>query len=1043
MSDSNRAWVNQYRSYLQSLDPTHTVINLAKGGYTTCAIMPTGTAPYDTGANLLEVDTERNITKALSLSPNAIIINMPTNDVSNGIPVATQMEHFATIINEAKAAGIKVWITTSQPHNFGETYDGPYSEEHQPDYWKQTARDQFKELTDSILNRYGEYALDFYTPIATEDGYSFIRPEYDSGDGVHLNDAAHDILFNIVKEADIPSQAGSSSTEVSTVPVYVNFGPAEAGLAGWNNANAQGTGSRFEALTDSTGTATTLAIEFTVGFTNAATNGSSSSIWGMNSAISTSNFSSNGADPVLTISGLNPGVTYTFQTFGSRAGDGNRETVYTYAGANSGSATLDAASNTTQIATVAGITPTPQGVVVLTISKSANNTAGFSYLNAMRIAAEAGGSQPELPEGVIRVDVAGTLSSLLPATTDTITTLVLQGSLNSSDIKTIRELPALKYLDMQGSKIVSGGEAYLNGMKTVENVFPKEIFANNTVIETVILPAEAIEVAYHAFIGSTSLKKVVLPETIRTFGNDAFSGCSNLEEINMPAEAESMGTGMFWNCAKLTAISIPEGITTLPGGTFYGCTGLKRIDLPGTLERIDGDWTFASCNALESLILPKGMQSIAPAVFYNCWSLNTIECHAVTPPVTTANGNGDTPFTGAFKPEFCTLKVPFTALSTYQESSIYGGMNSIVSLAEITADGSTVSPEATDALATARKIVISGATPDAAEIGALLTSNDQVTSIDMSGVTAYFEPLATGNPNCLTYAPASAQSDADNVIIDGVARQITLTDACPFEAPTAFRAEAIAYTHTLDAELTTNAQETSGWRSLVLPFDATILTARNKAGQTVELSAYDADGNYDTSKNPFWLRNLTAEGFAATQAIEANTPYIVCFPNAPELDDNLNLTGEVTFSATDVEVEATPSFEATAGKEFDIMPTYQTVSAAEGIYAIDEAGSAFVNHSRDIEPFECYVICKAGSTEMPDAFDLPAKLPTAIDRTVASTKIHAADGRLVIVTEEAAEVTIFNTLGQLVLIKNIEPGKTVIDTLPQGLYIVNGQKIIL
>lgn len=120
---------------------------------------------------------------------------------------------------------------------------------------------------------------------------------------------------------------------------------------------------------------------------------------------------------------------------------------------------------------------------------------GFSYINAMRIIAEKGEPQPDIPEGVIRVDVAGTLSSLLPATTDTITTLILQGDLNSSDIKTIRELPSLKYPDMLNSKIVSGGEAYLNGMKTVENVFPKEMFLSNTVIETVILPQEAVEVA--------------------------------------------------------------------------------------------------------------------------------------------------------------------------------------------------------------------------------------------------------------------------------------------------------------------------------------------------------------------------------------------------------------------------------------------------------------------------------------------------------------------------------------------------------------------
>ncbi len=1042
--DSNRAWVNQYRSYLQSLDPTNTVINLAKGGYTTCAIMPTGTPAYDTGTNLLEADTERNITKALSLSPNAIIINMPTNDVSNGIPVATQLAHFATVIDLARAAGIKVWITTSQPHNYGEDYDGPYSEEHQPDVWKQSARNQFKELSDSIKSIYKEFALDFYTPIATEDGYSFIRPEYNSGDGVHLNDAAHDVLFNIVKDANIPEIAGSTPSVISTTPVYVNFGPSVAGITGWNDANNQATNARFDALIDSLGNSTTISIEFNVGFTNAATNGSSSSIWNMNDAISKSNFSSNGADPVMTISGLNPTASYTFQTFGSRSGDGNRETTYTYVGENSGSATLDAASNTTNIATVAGITPTPQGTVVLTISKSANNTAGFSYINAMRITAGENASQPELPEGVIRVDVAGTLSSLLPLQTDTITTLILQGSLNSSDIKTIRELPALKYLDMQGSKIVAGGEAYLNGMGTVNNVFPKEMFVNNTVIETVILPSEAIEVGYHAFYLSTSLKKVVLPETVRVFGNDAFSGCSNLEEINMPPVAESMGSGMFWNCKKLTSISIPEGITVLPGGTFYTCSALESVTLPSTLERIEGDWTFSNCNALKSLVLPKNIQSIAPAIFYNCWSLNYIECHAPVPPVTTANGNGDTPFTGAFKPEYCTLKVPFTALSAYQESNIYGGMNSIVTLADITADGTAVSPEQPDVLTSAQKIVISGATPDAAEIGNLLASNENVTSIDMSGVTAYFEPITTANPNCLIYAPASAQSDESNVVINGIASQVVLTDGKPFEAPSTFRANAITYTRMLDENLTTNAQETSGWRSIVVPFDVTTITAQNKAGETVELSAYDNEGVYDTSKNPFWLRALKTEGLTAAQTLSANTPYIICFPNDDNLDDYTNLTGVVTFKAFDAEVAATPSFDVTAGNEFDMMPTFQPVAAADGIYAMNESGSSFVNNSRDINPFECYAMCKPGSAEMPDSFDLPSKVSTAIDNeTVSGLKIYTANGNLIVISEEAMEISLYNIAGQVVLIQQIEPGKTIINNMPKGVYIINGQKIIL
>ena len=45
--NSENAWVNHYRTYLQSIDPTSQVINLAKGGYTTCAIMPTGTPDYN------------------------------------------------------------------------------------------------------------------------------------------------------------------------------------------------------------------------------------------------------------------------------------------------------------------------------------------------------------------------------------------------------------------------------------------------------------------------------------------------------------------------------------------------------------------------------------------------------------------------------------------------------------------------------------------------------------------------------------------------------------------------------------------------------------------------------------------------------------------------------------------------------------------------------------------------------------------------------------------------------------------------------------
>ena len=69
------SWACRYAQYLKSVDKGYEIINLAKGGYTTFAIMPLGTPAYDTGTHVLAVDSLRNIDKALSYSPDIIIIN--------------------------------------------------------------------------------------------------------------------------------------------------------------------------------------------------------------------------------------------------------------------------------------------------------------------------------------------------------------------------------------------------------------------------------------------------------------------------------------------------------------------------------------------------------------------------------------------------------------------------------------------------------------------------------------------------------------------------------------------------------------------------------------------------------------------------------------------------------------------------------------------------------------------------------------------------------------------------------------------------------
>lgn len=184
-SNRNNAWVNRYRVYLQNLNPQHAVTNLARGGYTTYHLMPDGNVPP---AGRAAPDRERNITKALSLKPSAIIINLPSNDATNNYTVAEQLANYDAMLAKARAATVPVWITTTQPRNLSEAQ-----------------RQNLMAMRDSTFARWGSKAIDFWSEIAEANGR--IKSIYDSGDGIHLNDAAHAILFDRVVAAEVHNVA--------------------------------------------------------------------------------------------------------------------------------------------------------------------------------------------------------------------------------------------------------------------------------------------------------------------------------------------------------------------------------------------------------------------------------------------------------------------------------------------------------------------------------------------------------------------------------------------------------------------------------------------------------------------------------------------------------------------------------------------------------------------------------------------------------------------------------------------------------------------
>lgn len=179
-SDGNNAWATKYRNYLTEMDTRYDIVNLAVGGYATYNILPTGT-PIPSGVSRT-IDTQRNITKAIELVPGGVIINMPSNDAASGYPVADQVANYNLISAVTTSEEVPLWVTTPQPRNFGSNT---------------TNLNIQTQMVTETNTMFGDFAIDFWTgfPIANNNG---ILPQYDSGDGIHFNDAAHQILFDRV-----------------------------------------------------------------------------------------------------------------------------------------------------------------------------------------------------------------------------------------------------------------------------------------------------------------------------------------------------------------------------------------------------------------------------------------------------------------------------------------------------------------------------------------------------------------------------------------------------------------------------------------------------------------------------------------------------------------------------------------------------------------------------------------------------------------------------------------------------------------------------
>ena len=197
------------------------VDNRALGGYTTYHSMPTGNFV----PNRPTPDEARNVTFVLNNSPrpDIVIINYPTNDIANGYSAKEMMDNLRLMFQTLNDNGIRTFITTTQPRELS--------------YEQRTI---LKQLVDSVQSKFGVYSINFWDELVSQDGLNHIREEVSAGDGTHVNNLGHQLLFERVQAKNIFNGTTPPPNPGVTTRIEAENYNSMSGVAKENTSDAGG-----------------------------------------------------------------------------------------------------------------------------------------------------------------------------------------------------------------------------------------------------------------------------------------------------------------------------------------------------------------------------------------------------------------------------------------------------------------------------------------------------------------------------------------------------------------------------------------------------------------------------------------------------------------------------------------------------------------------------------------------------------------------------------------------------------------------------------
>ena len=202
----------------------------------------------------------------------------------------------------------------------------------------------------------------------------------------------------------------------------------------------------------------------------------------------------------------------------------------------------------------------------------------------------------------VTLDKAGDLSKKIkPAEKFTITSLIVSGSINSDDVRFLREMAGrdmdgnetdgkLSSLDLSDAKIVKGGGNYIK-----VKIGLSFRFYNIT---------ENDVVGFYMFYNCRSLTSLKLPKTVKKIEQYAMQYCKSLQKCTLPENLSEINDKAFAN-TNLSEVTFPASLTSIKSKVFYECSNLKTLRFTSPSVPTFGQDIFEDCSKLEKIYVPK------------------------------------------------------------------------------------------------------------------------------------------------------------------------------------------------------------------------------------------------------------------------------------------------------------------------------------------------------------------------------------------------------------------------------------------------------